>query len=114
MKNYAVKDRELEELKQVQEWIKKLPTKKERDEADREYLKRIFKAVTGNGIMHYFLNLRIEKAKELLSEPANSVSFIADTLGFDSPQHFSGQFKKIVYMSPTAYRNAVFESNVLI
>ena len=78
------------------------------------YIKRIFKAVTGGGVMQYLSNLRIEEAKKLLSDPNNSLSYISDLLQFNSPQHFSVQFKKHTFMSPSAYRNAVYVSKLLL
>ena len=78
------------------------------------HIKRVFSAVTGCGVMQYLSRLRIEEAKVLLADPTNSVSHIADILQFDSPQHFSGQFKRHTFMSPSAYRNAVSVSKLLI
>ena len=78
------------------------------------YIKRIFKTVTGSGVMQYLSKLRIEEAKKMLSNPDNSLSHISDVLLFNSPQHFSAQFKKHTFMSPSAYRNAVYVSKLLL
>ena len=56
-------------------------------------------------IEHYFIRLRIEKAKELLSYNEHNISEIAYQLGYASVAHFSRQFKEKVGVSPTGYRN---------
>ena len=54
-------------------------------------------------------NYRIEEAKKLLSEPSNKVKSITDIymeVGFNSKSVFNTFFKKIVGVTPTAYRIA--------
>ena len=47
----------------------------------------------------------METAKELLADPARSVSEVAYALGYQYPQYFSRAFKRIVGYSPNEYRS---------
>ncbi|WP_026494443.1 AraC family transcriptional regulator [Butyrivibrio sp. WCD3002] len=71
------------------------------------YFSHYFKEKMGVSPMKYLANLRIEKAKFLLSESDISVSNIAASLGFSDVLYFSRIFKKAVGESPTAFRNAL-------
>lgn len=64
------------------------------------YLKKGFKALTGRTINDYQQELRIAKAKELLQQDSQSVSYVAATLGYSSISHFSTAFKKATGMKP--------------
>ena len=66
---------------------------------------RVFKQVTGLPPLEYRARIRIEHAKELLSNSFLSVSEIASTLGYASPAYFSDSFKRQVGLSPRDYRD---------
>ncbi len=68
------------------------------------YFRRIFRAKTGTTPHKYLLGLRIERAKLLLSDPALSVSEVAEAVGFSGPYHFSKAFKTAVGTTPGRYR----------
>lgn len=70
---------------------------------DYAYLSKLFSRHTGTTIERYFILLRIEKAKELISYGQYSFSEIAWMLGYSSPQHLSAQFRQVVGMSMSAY-----------
>jgi AraC-like DNA-binding protein/quercetin dioxygenase-like cupin family protein len=70
----------------------------------RAYLFKIFKLKTGKTIMAYFIELKIEKAKQLLRENELSVKEIADKLSFNTPNYFTKTFKRIVKLTPLAYK----------
>lgn len=53
------------------------------------------------------LNIRIEKAKALLSDTDQPVNHIAESVGFTDTSYFSKQFKKIIGMTPLEYRRNV-------
>ncbi len=72
-----------------------------------------FKKHTGMSVIHYFISLRINKAKELIAEGKMSLSEISDALDFDTIQYFSTQFKKFVGIPPSQY-SAVLKSRKLI
>lgn len=65
---------------------------------------RSFKKKTGLTPHQYLLNVRIQKAQELLKSGQYSVSETAELCGFVSLPHFSNIFKKITGRSPSAYR----------
>lgn len=68
------------------------------------YLSRLFKEETGENFIDYLTNLRIEKAKELLSTTQYSMKEICSMSGYSDPNYFSKTFKKNVGVTPTEYR----------
>ena len=70
-------------------------------------LKSLFRARTGQGVMSYFANMKIERAKILIREGNYNITQISMMLGFDSIHLFSRRFKQIVGMSPTEYSKSV-------
>lgn len=73
------------------------------------YLYRIFKEKYGLSPKSQINNLKILKAKKLLNESSMSITNIAYSLGFSSPQDFSHFFKKHTGHSPTNYRRHINE-----
>jgi AraC family transcriptional regulator len=68
------------------------------------YLSRYFKSALGMAPHQYVVGRRIEKAKRLLRDTDVSVADIAFACGFSSQSHLSNRFRKIVGVSPAAYR----------
>ncbi len=68
------------------------------------YLSNLFSSVVGTTIEKYTILHRIERVKELLIYDELTLSEIAWKTGYSSVQHLSNQFKKIIGMSPTAYK----------
>jgi len=66
--------------------------------------RKLFKEVTGEAPHQYHLNLRLDKARELLSTTNLNVSEVAYNLGFDSVFYFSKLFKNKNGVSPKSYR----------
>jgi len=64
----------------------------------------IFKDSTGVSPYAYVLNLRMEKAAELLALSCVPVAEVAYKVGFDNPLYFSKMFKKQYGVSPTVFR----------
>jgi AraC-like DNA-binding protein len=62
-----------------------------------------FKAYTGLTPYQYFIQLKMNKAKELLAGGACSVKEAAFRLGFDDPYYFSRLFKKKAGTSPSEW-----------
>jgi AraC-like DNA-binding protein len=60
--------------------------------------------VEGITIEKYFINLKIEKAKELIFYNEMSLGQIAIELGYSSVAHLSAQFKKITGLTPTHFK----------
>ena len=65
---------------------------------------RVFREHTGLSPYQYHLQLRIERAKQMLHGTAMNVKEIAAALAFESPFHFSNVFKQKTGMSPSQWR----------
>lgn len=63
-----------------------------------------FRRQTGFSPRQFQIDIRINKAKELLRHTDISVQALADQLGFSSAFYFSQQFKKKTGLSPLAWR----------
>ena len=50
--------------------------------------------------------MRVEKARQLLSDPSRRIHEIAEEAGFSDVAHFSKSFKKYMGCTPSEYRNA--------
>lgn len=69
------------------------------------YLSREFSRHFGNlSFGEYIRTQRIEKAKELMNDPALTLTGIAYLTGFSDQSHFTRIFKKHTGISPSAYR----------
>jgi len=68
------------------------------------YLSKQFKNLLGSTPAEYARNFRMAKAAELLRNEANSVAYVAETLGFSDISLFSRQFKQVTGISPTGFR----------
>ncbi|MFU8859668.1 MAG: helix-turn-helix domain-containing protein [Cyclonatronaceae bacterium] len=68
------------------------------------YLSGVFSEKAGITIEQYLIRLKIERAKALLTEYDMTVAEAAWKLGYSSPQHLSGQFRKVAGMSVREYR----------
>lgn len=63
-----------------------------------------FKKQTGSSPLQYYLQLKIEKAKELLLKTNKTQKEIAFSLGFDSDYYFNRLFKEKMGMTPKTFR----------
>jgi len=63
---------------------------------------RAFKNTYGKTPHQYLIYVRIEKARELL-KTGTPVSEVCYTVGFESLSSFSGLFKRMTGLSPSAY-----------
>lgn len=71
---------------------------------DYSYVSSLFSQSVGITIEQYIIDLRIEKAKELLKYDDLNLNAIADLLGYSHPSHFSRQFKQQTGSTPTEFR----------
>jgi AraC-like DNA-binding protein len=67
--------------------------------------RQAFKKATGLSPNQYYLDIRLNKAKELLTSTSLNVNEIAYHTGFDSIFYFSKLFKKKNGLSPKDYRS---------
>ena len=81
-------------------------------DASPSYLIRLFKDATGLTPRRYLFELRIEKARELLSTTSMPIAEIALELGFFDQSHLNRVFKQIVACTPYEYRRGVLDSRV--
>ncbi|WP_338359235.1 AraC family transcriptional regulator [Yeosuana marina] len=72
---------------------------------DYKTLSKLFSVNEKTTIEKYFIKLKIEKAKELIQLKQHSFSDIGYLLDYSSVNHLSRQFKDIVGMSMTDYKN---------
>jgi len=71
----------------------------------RNYLYTLFKNSYGTSPQAYLLNLRIQKAKELLTNEQNlSINEIAHAIGYKDPLYFSRLFHKKTGVTPLEYK----------
>lgn len=68
------------------------------------YFRQLFKEQFGTTPHQYILELRLRKAKQLLSDSSLSVGQIAETCGFTNPYHFSRAFRQTTQLTPSEYR----------
>jgi AraC family transcriptional regulator len=73
----------------------------------RVHFGRMFRAATGYSPHNYLLNLRLERARELLKNHSLSLIDIALDCGFSSHSHMSRLFHKSVGVTPSAYRRSL-------
>ena len=66
--------------------------------------RKAFKQSTGEAPNQYHLNLRLNRAKGLLSSTALNINEVASQTGFESLFYFSKLFKKKTGLSPRTYR----------
>jgi AraC-like DNA-binding protein len=68
------------------------------------YFRSLFKKEMGLSPRQYCLDLKMKKAKELLSNSNEAVSVVSEMCGFSSPYHFSRAFSKREGVSPIKFR----------
>lgn len=71
---------------------------------DFSALSRTFAEYTSVTLEQYYIQLRIERVKELLSYGELTLAEIADRVHYSSQAHLCAQFKKVTGMTPTQYR----------
>ncbi|MEH7010149.1 response regulator [Neobacillus niacini] len=102
----------LSTIERVMDYINKTPldqiTLKEAAESihiNPSYLSQLFKQQLNKKFVDYITELRIEESKRLLHNTTLRMSEIAERVGYSDLAYFSNNFKKIVGLSPSEYRN---------
>ena len=67
--------------------------------------RKIFKEYTGFAPAQYIQEVRINMAKEMLTNTSKSTKEIAFELGFENKEYFFSVFKRITQTTPSNYRN---------
>ncbi|MCD8380462.1 MAG: AraC family transcriptional regulator [Lachnospiraceae bacterium] len=75
------------------------------------YFSHTFKQYTGTSPMRFLNELRMEKAKILLSADTMTISTIAALVGYEDPLYFSRSFKKYTGISPREFQRTTFQQN---
>ena len=68
------------------------------------YFRRLFKKRFGTSPKQYILRLRLQKARQLLSEGKMKIRAVASTCGFENQAHFCRYFKESFGLTPSEYR----------
>ena len=74
-----------------------------------EYLNRLLKKHTGQTINQYASEIRLQRAKQLLTTTKLPISQITDLLHFSSDNYFYHFFKKATRTSPSRYRQKYYQ-----
>ena len=77
-------------------------------ELNPSYFSNLFRTQTGVTFSEYLLNVRMEKAKELLKDPKIKIYEIGNLVGYEDAVSFGRAFKKKWGISPKEYRNSVY------
>ena len=70
----------------------------------KDYVRNLFIKFYGVSPKSYIQNVRMERAKKLLSKTQISIALIANSVGYDDPLLFSKMFKKYYSVSPSEFR----------
>lgn len=69
-----------------------------------DYCLKLFKREFGTTPYDYQMNNKIRIARSLLHHTKNSISEIAEFIGYDNPHYFASMFKTKVGITPSEYR----------
>lgn len=79
----------------------------------KTYVKAVFKKNMNVSIIQYYILLKIEESKKLISQNRYTYTEIAYMLGFNSVHYFSRLFKSHTQMTPTEYSKSIKADNLL-
>jgi AraC-like DNA-binding protein len=67
---------------------------------------RTFRAATGHSPIAYLIQIRVNRAADLLRTTDESITDVAFRVGFQDSNYFTRQFRQLMRVSPRAYRAA--------
>lgn len=70
-------------------------------------LRDIFRTNVSRGVIDYFIDMKIETAKQYIREDNYNITQIAELLGYSGPHYFSRQFRQKTGMSPLQYSKSI-------
>jgi len=68
-------------------------------------LARKFKQAHKTTLSQYVLHRRIDKAKSFLATTTLTIYEVGSAVGISDPQYFNKQFRKVIGISPSRYRD---------
>lgn len=77
------------------------------------YLSRLFGKILGLSFAEYLLNVRLTKARQLLSDTYMQITDVAEAVGITDYHYFCKLFKKYYAMTPSQYRTVIKEGKVV-
>jgi two-component system response regulator YesN len=77
------------------------------------YVRQIFKQITGESFMGYLIRRRMETAKLYLQNPSYMIGEIALKTGYNNQRYFASCFKKYYGCTPTEYRRQIEQKNLV-
>lgn len=80
----------------------------------KNYFTRLFKKYTGMTFKHFVTMIRLQRARECLSETDDTVVDIAYLTGFNSVKTFNRVFHTYMGCSPSIYRKRINEKDSII
>lgn len=78
------------------------------------YFSRLFKKEVGENFVKYVVNIKMQRAKELLEQTNCTILEISEQLGYENQSYFNKTFKSIEGISPFEYRNGILQKNFKI
>lgn len=78
------------------------------------YISKLFSQKEGLTIEQYFILLKLEKVKELITYGEKTLNEIAWNLGYSSVQHLSSQFKRVLGVSTRYFKNSLLTKRLTI
>ena len=82
----------------------------ERMNMSRDHFSKLFKKRYGYSPIDYFIQMKMQKACELLTITKLNISEIAEKLNYKDNYYFSRLFKRKIGISPSEYRNKFSQS----
>ena len=71
------------------------------------HLSKLLNRYTGKSFYDILNTIRIDAAKNLLTDPSLRIGDVAEQVGYADTAHFARTFKKLVGMSANEYRNTI-------
>lgn len=86
----------------------------EKTQVDYNQLSQLFSQIEHTTLEQYYINLKIERVKELLVYDELTIKEISFMLNYSSVAHLSKQFKKVTGLTPTHFKTLGNQKRKLI
>ncbi len=77
---------------------------------DKSYLCKLFKKHIARNFNDYLMQIRINKAKELLNNPEYTVNAVSNKVGYSDYSYFGKIFKKMIGITPSEYKKSLLST----